>query len=224
MKKDFSVNSCLEEIQLILRKLSSAENEEDEKRLLLIGREKSFECLEKNAGDAETNFAVGLVMYNSHTEDKKYGKYAVEYLRKTLEINPKHELSKLYLGHYFYDIKDYEKALTYFQNIDKDFFTKINQNWRTLKLNELILCCKIFLSDSSISLQDFNKLENEYLRADSEDVLVPFELAQAIYQTKNQLIWKRLDLQLVKLWFWDFAEKISFSAPLIKFVETVKET
>jgi tetratricopeptide (TPR) repeat protein len=223
MKKDVSAKRCLEEIKSILHKVSCAENEEEERNLLSIGREKSFKCLDNNPYDAEINFASGLVMYNSHIESDTYGKYAVKYLKKAIEINPKHEFSKLYLGHYFYDIKDYKKSIFYFENVDEDYFTGINQHWRNLKLNELILCCKIFLSDATTNLQDFNKLENNYLQADAEDVLVPFDLAEAIYQTKNEIIWKRLDVEVIKLWFWEFAEKISFSEPLIEFVNTLEE-
>lgn len=216
-----TVEKCLEELQLILNRASCAENETEERKLLNIGRKKSFDCLKKSHNNAEANFAVGLVMYKSHTENESYGKLAVKYLEKAVELKPNHELSKLYLGHYFYDVKDYEKALFYFENVDKDYFTRINQHWRKLNLNELILCCKIFLGDSNINLKDFYELEDEYLQADSEDVLVPFELAQAIYQTENGVIWKKLDVESVKQWFWKFAEKISFSEPLVEFVKNL---
>lgn len=53
--------------------------------------------------------------------------------------------ARLYLGHTLFDEGDYRGALAAFRAIPENGFARYRQEWRDVKLSELILCCRIRL-------------------------------------------------------------------------------
>ena len=153
----------------------------------------------KSEGDsAFLNYLAGSVMYESFCIDEQYGAKAEEYFLKAHLLDPDHQFTRLYLGHYYYDTAQYQKALEYFASVDEQYFISLGQQWRVLKLHELIMCCRLFIGDTELTANDFETLKNEYLATPSEDVPVPGELLNAYRKTARSSLWSRLNRSLVQ--------------------------
>ena len=217
-KRVLKTEACLKELENLLIEAERASNVE-RSGFLLTAREKVSDCIESNLNNSEMNYLAGLIMYHSFDEEEKYGDYAKQYLQKAIELNPNHQFARMYLGHYYFDIKAFQEALSYLQNIDENYFSSINQKWRILKLHELTLCCRIFLDDSDIKQGDFDLLFQEYLNTNLEDIPVPLELAQTLFLTKESVIWDELGRSQIKTKFIEMTKMLSFFNPLKKYFD-----
>lgn len=179
--------------------------------LLAEARAALADCLKTEADSAELNYLAGIVMYDSFCIDERYGEKAERYLLRTNELDPAHQFARLYLGHYYYDTEQYGRALDYFLSIDEQYFTAIEQQWRVLKLHELILCCRMFVGAPELTEHSFEALAEEYLAAPSEDVPVPSKLVDAFQKTATDSLWSRLDRGTVKEGIIRFIERLDFS-------------
>lgn len=194
-------NSLLAEVDEALMEASASTGAE-RKQSLTHAQKLVAELLAIAPDDADSNFAAGLTMYESWPEQEEDESLTEKYLLKALSVNPNHQLAKLYLGHHYYDNGKYEQALPLFEGVEEEHFLSIGQKWRVLKLHELILCCKLYLNDQSLSGDHFISLANEQLTADPEDVPVPIELITALVKTESNSVWNKVNrpdvLQLLR--------------------------
>jgi tetratricopeptide (TPR) repeat protein len=204
-------NNCISVVVELLDCASSADGEGARAQCLANAREAVAECLKVEADSADVNYIAGLVMYRSFCIDERYGERAEEYLRRANRLNPNHQFARLYLGHYYYDIGEYSRALEYFESVNENYFTSIDQVWRVLKLHELILCCKMFVASRELTEGSFEALAKEYLAASPEDVPVPTEIVAALAKTVNSSIWSTIDREVMDKVVLEMIERLDVS-------------
>jgi len=178
---------------------------------LADAREAVADCLKVEADSADVNYIAGLVMYRSFCIDERYGERAEEYLRKANGLNQDHQFARLYLGHYYYDIGEYSRALECFESVNENYFRSIDQVWRVLKLHELILCCRMFVASRDLTEGSFETLAKEYLTASSENVPIPTEIVAAFAKTVNSSIWSTIDREVVGKVVLEMIERLDVS-------------
>ena len=204
-------NNGLSVVVELLDSATSADAEESRAQCLADAREAVIDCLKAEADSADVNYIAGLVMYRSFCIDERYGERAEEYLRKATGLNPDHQFARLYLGHYYYDIGEYSRALECFKSVNENYFTSIDQVWRVLKLHELILCCQMFVASRDLTEGSFETLAKDYVAASSEDVPVPTEILAALAKTVNRSIWSTIDRGVVEKVVLEMIERLDVS-------------
>jgi len=169
----------IQEAEKILQVAEIEEN--DQKANLLI---KSVICIiEYNLIKDSCNFfyfyLIGYAWYFLREDTPERIEKVKVNLKSSIELNNNYVWSKLYLGHLYFDITNYQGALKEFKNID---FYALKQNWRILKVKELILCCEIYLNDKLLGRlnDDLIELIKLYKNIDEIDRPVPLELKECI--------------------------------------------
>ena len=201
----------IEKVVELLDAARSAPSLAERAELLQQARESVTGGMKSEAESAFLNYLAGSVMYESFCIDDRYGAKTEEYLLAAHRLDPDHQFARLYLGHYYYDTGQYQKALEYFASVDEQYFISLGQQWRVLKLHELILCCRMFLGDPKLTESDFEALKKEYLSTPSEDVPVPGELLDAFRKTAGSSLWSRLNRSEVKQSLEDLIDGLDFS-------------
>ena len=67
---------------------------------------------------------------------------------KSIELDRKNPFTLYYLSFVFYDSMEYARAFETFSRIDNNYFVEIDLKWRAHKVNEMIYCCQLSLSDN----------------------------------------------------------------------------
>lgn len=214
-------NECIAAALEQLDEARSTRITEERARLLAPARETVQKCLRIASDDVEVNYVAGLVMYHSFCLESEYGSRAETYLQNAVNLSPEHEFARLYLGHYYYDTGEYQKALAYFETIEEDYFLSMGQRWRILKLHELILSCKVFLNSPDITTDSFELLAQEYLNVAAEDVPLPLELVSTLASPKVSTIWNTVDRIYVRDLIVEMTKKLSFYDVLKDLVSSI---
>jgi len=188
--------------------LSDSTDEADRVRKMGIDILKNITT--KNPELPEFNYAIGYGIYMLNQQNNASLTESINYFKNELIINPKHNYARLYLGHSYFDNGNYSDALVNFRLVNGQVFTSHDQQWRNVKLEELILCCMIYtmhpcseIKSQYLSLRKYyigdNKLENIDLPVLSElkkasNYLLNYDEAECIEIKNNidQLINTRL--------------------------------
>jgi tetratricopeptide (TPR) repeat protein len=194
----------------LLHEARTSSSKEEREKLLGKAREELQFYLRGRANDAEANYIAGLVMYYSFCLHEEYGHETVGYLQKAVDLEPEHQFARLFLGHYYFDIGAYEQALDYFESVDEEYFLSIGQQWRVLKLHELVLCCKLTLGSPAITLSSFELLVQEFVTVDEVQVPLPLELVSTLAKTGESPVWSRVSRTHVRTLIVEMTKKRSF--------------
>jgi tetratricopeptide (TPR) repeat protein len=205
-------NEDIGKVVELLNAAGSASSRAESAELLQQARETVADVMKTEASSADMNYLAGSVMYQSFCTDEQYGAKAEEYFLAAHRLDPDHQFARLYLGHYYYDTGLYQKALEYFVSVDRQYFISLEQQWRVLKLHELILCCRMFIGDPELTEADFEVLKKEYLSTPSEDVPVPGELVDAFRKTAGSSLSSGLNRSQIKQSLEDLIDGLDFSA------------
>lgn len=112
-----------------------------------IKRQEILDELDKFSEDEKEEeffYLKGFICYmNQPSEISK----AQNYFQKTLELNLVHAHARLHLGHCLYDLGLYEEAEYHFSLVDKDDFNAQIRDLMQMKIEEMIVCCHIKLSN-----------------------------------------------------------------------------
>jgi tetratricopeptide (TPR) repeat protein len=204
-------NKDIGKVVELLDAARSAPGRAERAELLQQARETVAGVMKAEGDSVFVNYLAGSVMYESFCIDEQYGAKAEEYLLAAHRLDPDHQFARLYLVHYYYDTGRYEKALEYFASVDEQYFISLGQQWRLLKLHELILCCRMFLGDPRLTKEDFEALKKEYLTTPSEDVPVPAELIVAFRKTAASSLLYGLNRSEVKQSLEDLIDGLDFA-------------
>ena len=193
-----SLRKLCGEVEELLDEATVTKKAERRNELLAKARHNDTECLTEEPEEPFINYLAGLTMYKSFCEDEAYGSKAEYYLSKALTLDPTNQFACLFLGHFYYDTKRFQEALAQFITVDQGYFKSIDQLWRVLTIHELILCCRLFLNDHSLSMDDFDCLVSEFLNTQSIDVPIPWEIIDCLSKTKSHSVWSLLDRDKVQ--------------------------
>ncbi|WP_299684011.1 hypothetical protein [uncultured Dokdonia sp.] len=160
------------------------------------------EAIDLEPNKASINHLFGIFYYDhpsmEEAVDHKVLKKAVSYFLKAFEIDSLKYISCFFAAHCYHDMKDWEKAKTYYEKIDKEFFIRKNPHWewRIWKLEEQICLCYAMTGDIEQSKTYFktflSKIE-EMNDEDFDDLIVNFdESVQLVLKIKDDSLTKRL--------------------------------
>lgn len=113
-----------------------AEHRPDRRRILEIIERVEAQPMAEWANWAA---ALGYLWYLVPGEDPQRFESGVRWLQRALEDEPHHPLAHLYLGHFLYDAGELEGALQHLRAVDTEYFEHRGQQWRSLKVRELVL-------------------------------------------------------------------------------------
>jgi tetratricopeptide (TPR) repeat protein len=149
-----------------------------EKKVQLVGEAVALlqKCVADAPDDAEYAYALGLCWYDYPEPNPARSSNVEKFLKRALELSPGHQFALLYLGHLYFDERRYREALERFESVSPDFFEKLDQQWRVLKLEELILCCRLYLHPQEVASKDVDSLCQTYEAVGSINAPVPVEI------------------------------------------------
>ena len=146
---------------------------------LLIDAERlGKQILELNPKDAEATYAVALTWY--HRSGSPNRRECVSWLLRTEEIDPHFPWVPLYLGYTSFDEADYKAAHRHFTRVDRSFFSSIDQHWRNLKTDELLLVCQMRGDFDRPAFSSLTALVHNYVSSVAEDRAIPLEIVDAV--------------------------------------------
>src|SRR5262249_31602294 len=102
------------------------------------------------------------------------------FLKDAQRDDPSHVGARLYLGFQQFDDHRFGDALTTFQSIDLDALGKRAQSWSRLKVEELIICCKLRIDWHTLKMEEVEELRQHYTTYKEDAVPpAPMEIARA---------------------------------------------
>ena len=112
-------------------------------------------------------YLKAFINYNKDPSDIYQAKI---FYQKALEINPDESYARLYYGHCLYDLSEYREAEYNFSIIDKEGFNESVREFLQMKVEEMLVCCRIKLTDlDEQSFSEAKKLVNKYFKIDYLD-------------------------------------------------------
>lgn len=108
----------------------------------------------KYQSDYLLQYYKGLVCYLNPDVQLFRTEMAIQFLNKSLELNPENVMTRYYLGFCHYDLRDFNKSLLYFKDIlskkgNWDLLSKRHQTWRLVNLAEMVAVCYLNLGKLS---------------------------------------------------------------------------
>ncbi|NHZ83567.1 hypothetical protein F2P44_30505 [Massilia sp. CCM 8695] len=128
----------------------------------------------------EVQYAMGYAWYQRCADTKIRSDGVIHHLRNALQINPDHKYALLYLGHHYYDQRQFVEALDIFSKFqDRDFLT-LGQAWRDSKVAELVLCCRLQLRDQKNLKEAIHRFCEAMTFCDEQMNPAPKELTETL--------------------------------------------
>lgn len=140
---------------------------------------------------------MGQIKINE-AECHEFIRKALSHFLEAFTIEPLKYISCFYIAHCYHDLKDWGKALLYYQKIDTTFFIKENPHWewRVWKAEEQICLCYAMLGEIDKSKMYFDVFLSKVEKMKEEpfdDLIVNFdESFQLIDKIKDTALTKRL--------------------------------
>jgi tetratricopeptide (TPR) repeat protein len=123
--------------------------------------------------DSDYNHLKGYIYYSMRPQKLSEAKTEFE---KSLKLDSSNFHSKLYLGHTYYDLGDYQNAQKQFDSITENSLP----DWLMMKADEMVICCK-FHTTSKPDEQELQRFLEKYAPSDYLDDY-PFELSKLLKQ------------------------------------------
>jgi tetratricopeptide (TPR) repeat protein len=205
-----TLDECLSAVERLLAEAGLDKSREESSALLASARETADNCLNIRPDSAEANYWAGLAMYDSFCLDEGYGGQAEKYFLRAVELDPRHQFARMFLGYYYYDTGAYQLALGWFRTVEEDFFLSIRQRWQFLTLHELILCCQIALDNGDVTISSFQSLAKEFLSADRDDAPAPVHLVSTLAKAGESTLWRRVNRGEVRAIVIELTETLGF--------------
>jgi tetratricopeptide (TPR) repeat protein len=136
------------------------------------------ECLAENSQDNKCWYLLGLIWYCFPLDYKERSENCEAALKKAIEIKPDDDWSNMYLGHLYFDEKKFEIALHQFEKVNSNYFDALDLHWRVLKLEELVLCCKLYPDFDRIEDVEIEKYAKKCENTDEYELIFPLEITQ----------------------------------------------
>ncbi|MDR2260168.1 MAG: hypothetical protein LBE06_04380 [Azoarcus sp.] len=135
---------------------------------------------EMDAPSADVSYALGYAWYLMPDETEERRRQVFRHLDAALQKMPEHLYARMYLAHHYFDTSQYAFALPILQGFGPEDFAAKGQEWRDVKVAELILVCLLELHDDIRIPSAVQYLFECVNRADVSDVPMATELATAL--------------------------------------------
>ena len=136
-------------------------------------------CQEQDKQNSEYNYLVGYIYYNAPIKSIETREKADLFLKRAIEINPKHYLAHYFLACLYFDLRRYKDSLGEQSAILDHTFDECGQLWRPVKIFELQLCCNLYLNPFVSRLNDANRLLRLH-KSFADPLLVPLPMEFAV--------------------------------------------
>jgi tetratricopeptide (TPR) repeat protein len=154
---------------------------------LQIAENLTKECIAENPHDNKCWYLLGLICYCFPSDYKERSENCQTALKKAIELKPDDDWSNMYLGHLYFDEKKFEIALQQFEKVSSKYFDNLDLHWRTLKLEELVLCCKLYLDFDAIEIDEIEKYAKLCETADVYELIFPLEITRCILELSEKI-------------------------------------
>jgi tetratricopeptide (TPR) repeat protein len=168
------------------------------------------ECLSENPQDYKCWYLLGLIWYWFPRETQDRNENCERALKKAIKIKPVDDWSNMYLGHLYFDHNKYKKALEQFQKVEKSNFNATHLNWRIIKLDELIICCKLQLDLDNFAILEFESYKNfceSMFKKDEFEYIFPLELIRCFVALSKNKKTNKTKLKILFTQFKNMLEK-----------------
>ena len=191
------IENILEDAENAIQK--AALQEPGEAQTTLLATIKMLKTFIEKQPDARIFYALGCCWYDMPYESPERILNVKMWLTRALEMNPSHHFARLYLGHYFFDNREYGIAHELFCKIPYGYFKNYHQEWRDIKRQELVLCCEFYTNTKKITIENMASLQEVYVTTTEEERPVPIEFIICIlWASEKGLITKEIFGELIK--------------------------
>ncbi len=163
---------------------------ENEQSIILQKILAELESISEDKRNDEFFYLKGFINYMKEPSDILEAR---NNFQKALEINPIESYARLYLGHCLYDLGEYKEAEENFSIVDKEGFNEIVKDLLQMKVEEMLVCCHIKLTNlDEQSFSEAKELINKYSKSDFLDDYL-FNLDKALKEFNinlNELVKK----------------------------------
>jgi tetratricopeptide (TPR) repeat protein len=111
---------------------------------------------------ADALHLLGLCWYELPQGGEEELQKAKDAFVAALDFDPNHQYANLFLGHALFDMGQYDDALARFRRFDTSYFRARDQEWRVVKNDELILCCRLQTDETGVTLDDVDEVCQRY--------------------------------------------------------------
>ncbi len=144
------------------------------------------ECLAQNARDNKCWYLLGLIWYCFPSDYQERSINCETALKKAIELKPNDNWSNMYLGHLYFDEKKFDIALHQFAKISPKYFDELDLHWRVLKLEELILCCKLYLDFDKVEDVEIENYAKKCKKTDESEYVFPLEIMRCVLELSEK--------------------------------------
>ncbi len=135
--------------------------------------------------NAEHCYAMALTYYHRRDEPNERSN-CIEWLHKTSDLDPSHPWVPLFLGYQFFDEQRYGEAFIHFDRVDQSYFSFIDQQWRNIKTDELMLVCLIHFQTTPVDTRLLVRLADRYADAPIANRPMPTEIIKTLANPANR--------------------------------------
>lgn len=165
----------------IISGLSLIETEENKELNLIIFSDcKNIlsKAKELSLDNSNLEYAFGLLSYTLDLNSE-------EFFETSLKLNPDNYMTRMYLGHVYFDKNEYNKALKEFEKVNILDLKKNFPKWRLIKLKESIGVCVIRTGKTEEGIIILKEIIKEYNHKNSEvNLSYPSEMLQVLEEYK----------------------------------------
>ncbi len=126
--------------------------------------------LDPNDADLHYDFGVFYYMHREEFDNELEAvEKAAELLKKAIEIDERHPLARLYLGHWYHDKAQWADAIPLYESVDQNILGERLHPWRVYRLRGQIAACQAFVGELETSRRNFSVLLNDMARLNDEE-------------------------------------------------------
>lgn len=156
---------------------------------LNIAKDLVEECITEKPDDYNCWYLLGLIWYSFSSDSEERSENCEKALKKSIEIRPDYNWSNMYLGHLYFDEQKFEIALSQFNKLNAEHFDAVDLHWRVLKYEELILCCRLYLSFGEVKFNEVEKYAKSCEESEESDeyaYLFPQEIMRCLVELSQK--------------------------------------
>lgn len=150
----------------------------DDRRIALESAIRQLMAMDISSTDVA--YALGYSWYLMPDDSEERRAQILRHLGATLRAMPTHLYARLYMAHHYFDTAQFSLALDILRTFGAADFAAKAQEWRDVKVAELILACLIELRDEIQIQSAAQNLLECASSVEADAVPVPVELSKAL--------------------------------------------
>lgn len=137
------------------------------------------ELANANGADVDSQLLRGYAIYHFGAE-LNIAETCEADLLSVVGVDPTNATALAYLGYFYFDSGKWNLARSFLQRVPLDLYCSEGQQWRSLKIRELIASCDLMMGNVGAACMQIAPLIEELLQSDAAECAVPTELMRAL--------------------------------------------